>query len=490
MQDLLSASTPSSDEAQYPHLFDGFDVDNQTGFMPPDPPVSRLPFPWTLWEDVLDEAIHRKLQLGEKSGLTRGEEEESEMWRRCVRELPIKPISHSLASSEALLRRAHLVLGWTMHFYVHTLPPTSPIRIPPPISIPLLQVSEKLQLPPVLTYSDVVLYNWRSIDTDANDDDDDASQAPSASSWTHPGISLATPLRINTTFTSTPDESKFYLTSARMELRGVEALSLMRSIIHEISISDDNSVRRVTTNLTNMKDVIRDVKELMMDVRSGVGFETFYRDIRPWFRGQDSSASNQGRMWVFGGLEEWNEGVDEYNLRLDIDGDLKTYTYPPLLRRERLIQPTDLSGSSTGQSALIQIFDIFLGVCSAAKEEMGVLTKMQKYMPRHHRAFLSYLMSTEHKVQEFVLRGKDDDRVNHIGTGTNLGGNEERDALRSAYYDARNTLKQLRTEHLVIVAQYILAPARRESTGGSPGTKGTGGTDTFKFLKSIRDLTT
>ncbi|KAG7089182.1 hypothetical protein E1B28_010884 [Marasmius oreades] len=62
----------------------------------------------------------------------------------------------------ALSRRAHLVLTFLLSFYVHTLPPDVPILIPKALSIPLLQVSRYLVMPPVVTYSDTVLYNWNT----------------------------------------------------------------------------------------------------------------------------------------------------------------------------------------------------------------------------------------------------------------------------------------------------------------------------------------
>jgi len=47
-----------------------FDVDTRTGFMPPDPPLSRLPEQWDLWETTLEAAMQTKLQLAVKPGLT------------------------------------------------------------------------------------------------------------------------------------------------------------------------------------------------------------------------------------------------------------------------------------------------------------------------------------------------------------------------------------------------------------------------------------
>ena len=64
-----------------------FDVDTRTGFMPPQPPVSRLPDSWQPWEEVLDDAMLSRLQLGDKKDLPKEDEVRSAVWRARVREV-------------------------------------------------------------------------------------------------------------------------------------------------------------------------------------------------------------------------------------------------------------------------------------------------------------------------------------------------------------------------------------------------------------------
>jgi indoleamine 2,3-dioxygenase len=380
--------------------------------------------------------------------------------------LPILPITE-LKKSEVLLRRAHHVLGWIMHFYIHSLPPRTPIRIPPPLTLPLLQVSAQLQLPPVLTYSDDVLYNWYIPNSD---------EIPTHTS----------PLRCQTLFTSTKDEAEFYLVSARIELRGVDALELMRITMDEAFVGDDIAARRITTYLRDLAGVIRDLARILSSVKGGCDPDVFYRDVRPWFRGEDSiSSSSSGeeekRKWVFEGME-----MDE-----------------------TLTEPTELSGPSAGQSSLIHALDAFLGVdrYSHSKEFAGsfpsttstqtssksaFLQRMQLYMPRHHRAFLTHLSNNPRPLREVVL---------------SLTKSGEHPGLMEAYNESVRALKEFRDLHMVIVALYIVGPAKRarerereraaavgEGGGEGEGTrrrplKGTGGTDLVKFLKGVRDQT-
>ncbi|KAK7027245.1 hypothetical protein VNI00_015334 [Paramarasmius palmivorus] len=425
-----------------------FDVDNRSGFMPPHPPVARLPSEWEAWEQVLDAAIAERLQLGAKPGLSIREREQSALWRARVQELPILPTTE-LRTSEVILRRSHLVLAWIMHFYIHTIPIDEPIAIPPPVTIPLLQICAHLQLPPVLTYSDDVLYNW-------------ALKTPSSAI-----VPALDNLRCQTLFTGLRDEEEFYLTSARIELRGVEALELMRATMDEAFVGDDIAIRRITGFLHRLAKVIGELKSLLLAVRKGCDPEVFYNEIRPWFKGADSDSPNSDRKWIFEGLDQ----------------------------DPSLSEPQELSGPSAGQSSLIHALDIFLGVeqyshsstitgssdpSEAEKEEaksrkQAFLNRMQLYMPRHHRNFLNHLRSNPRPLRDIVTSSRDS-------------------KLLDAYNQSVAALKEFRDAHIIIVTLYIIGPARRakqleRKEEEKAELKGTGGTNLVKFLKDVRDGT-
>ncbi|KAI5985204.1 Indoleamine 2,3-dioxygenase [Pisolithus marmoratus] len=407
-----------------------FDVDTRTGFMPPDPPIRRLPEQWEPWEAILEKAMRARLQLTIKQGITNEEMRMSDSWRLEVRELPTLPIED--LTSEILLRRAHHVLAFIMHFYIHTLPQTAPIVVPASISIPLLKVSRRLQLPPIATYSDAVLYNW------------ELKEAPSTSEMeTEPEWALdLRKLKSQDLFTGTRDEEEFFLSSARIELRGVEALELMRASMDEMFVGDDIAVRRITPYLTRLAEVVQALTSLLMDVRKGCDPDVFYHLVRPWFRGQDSDPGERKRTF---------EGIAEY-----------------------------LSGPSAGQSALIHALDIFLGLDNCASETSTtisgkadartLLRRMQIYMPRHHRAFLRHLSANPFPIRDFVQTKSPE--------------------LIEAYNQAVCAVKGFRDAHIRIVALYIIAPANRERAEDTGGfLKGTGGTHLAQFLKGVRDKT-
>jgi len=61
-----------------------FDVDDRTGFMPPIPPLTRLPSEWETWEATLDSALTKRLKLYNGPGTTDDDRAESAAWRENV----------------------------------------------------------------------------------------------------------------------------------------------------------------------------------------------------------------------------------------------------------------------------------------------------------------------------------------------------------------------------------------------------------------------
>lgn len=335
-----------------------------------------------------------------------------------------------------------------MHYYIYTQSEDIQPIIPRGITIPLLRVCQQLLLPPIMTYSDNVLYNWALIQPQPPTPDRTDLEAllfPLSASSAASAPALDN-LRCLTTFTGTHDEEEFYLASARIEFRGVEVLEIMRETMDEAFVGDNTALRRITSYLQKLSIVIKDLAKLLADVREGCDPEFFYNQIRPWVKGQDSSPTSA--KWVFEGIEE----------------------------DPTLVRPTELSGPSAGQSSLISALDIFLGVShgnNLTAEQF--LKRMRMYMPRHHRNFLRHIENNPRP-----LKGLVDANRNHPG-------------LLDAFNASVESLKEFRDTHVKIVAIYIAAPARRAlerlgQTGGGT-VKGTGGTDAMSFVKSTRDDT-
>ena len=64
-----------------------FDVDNRTGFMPPQPPLVRLPTEWETWEAILDSALTSRLKLYNGPATTDDDRTKSAVWRERARKV-------------------------------------------------------------------------------------------------------------------------------------------------------------------------------------------------------------------------------------------------------------------------------------------------------------------------------------------------------------------------------------------------------------------
>ncbi|CRK41903.1 hypothetical protein BN1723_018919, partial [Verticillium longisporum] len=106
------------------------------GFLPDVLPLTRLPDPYyNKWEAVVSNL--QALIL-------------SRRLRSVVDRLPV--LSTIGLEHEAEWRRAYSLLCFMAHGYVWGGDQPSD-HLPPPITVPLLQVSEHLELPPVATYA-------------------------------------------------------------------------------------------------------------------------------------------------------------------------------------------------------------------------------------------------------------------------------------------------------------------------------------------------
>lgn len=64
-----------------------FDVDGMTGFMPPLPPLSRLPELFHAWEELLADAISRNLKASDMATHTEKDAANSVEWRYSVEQV-------------------------------------------------------------------------------------------------------------------------------------------------------------------------------------------------------------------------------------------------------------------------------------------------------------------------------------------------------------------------------------------------------------------
>ncbi|KNZ48703.1 hypothetical protein VP01_546g4 [Puccinia sorghi] len=420
-----------------------FDVDVRSGFLSPLPPLPKISD--TLYQPW-EEALENITKLISKDSHQVSRHAEIAKWKKYIAsELPLLNMD-SLRNEIVELRRAHLVLAFLTHAFVHSLSfnqqPSlnhpQDVIIPLSLAIPLFGISRALDMPPVLTYADTVLYNW---------------------SFRDPALGFTSEnIEIPTTFTRTDSERHFFKTSVLVEALGPGCLKLMRSSLDEAFMEDETSVKRIANNLGRLAKQIDRISQVLSEVRAGCDPRTFYWEIRPWFVG--------GR-WKWEGVvsEESNQVMKQ-----------------PLDEQSQWAV-TDFGGPSAGQSTLIHAIDVFLGVdhhpnaqeiTSGIHDEETFMQRMSTYMPHHHRLFLKQLYracSTEpdhvNLIRSIVM--------NHQHQVFKSGPNN----LKENYNLCIQSLENLRKTHTKIVSLFIICqknslppshPSALNSINPSPST--------------------
>jgi sulfite reductase alpha subunit-like flavoprotein len=138
--------------AEHGHENLGF-LSSVHGYMPADLPRATLPRAYEAWDQLAAELpeLYRSLRL-----------------RRACDALPVLPADVANLPDDALLRAA-LILGAVSHAYRY-VETSLPERQPAALSVPWAEVRTRLgRSHAVLTYQDLIVYNWRLLDPTRTD---------------------------------------------------------------------------------------------------------------------------------------------------------------------------------------------------------------------------------------------------------------------------------------------------------------------------------
>ncbi|KAI5958437.1 BNA2 [Candida margitis] len=393
---------------------EAYDVGPHSGFLPSTLPLERLPQKYYKpWEEIISNLqallITRKI-------------------RDVVNKLPNLSTGH--LENERELQRAYQVLGFIAHAYIWgTNEPVD--KLPPQIAEPWISVSSKLGLPPIGTYSGLVLYNFKKIDKDGD-------------------FSLDNLTTINT-FTGSIDESWFYLVSIYFERKG--SLSIYTGM-EALKCAERGQTKQLIENLQQLAESIDILGSTLLRMEEMCDPHIFYFRIRPYLAGWQNMASVGLEKGVYYGNEK----------------TARSY-----------------AGGSNAQSSLPQFLDIILGIRHFATGDLtadnSFLNEMRQYMPKKHREFLEALEPYTSTIRDFVSSQHNEELTLAY------------DACLAMLKSFRDKHIQIVTRYVVLQAKKVnkmgsgstLRSGLARSKQGEE--KGTGGTSLLPFLKQCRDET-
>ncbi|XP_022619425.1 indoleamine 2,3-dioxygenase 2-like [Seriola dumerili] len=307
--------------------FDAFDISEEFGFLLEEP-LTNLPDYYRVWMDLANNLTHliksRKL-------------------RDLVHEMPV--LIPNLLNDHRELSLAHLALGFISMGYVWQEGQHAPAQVlPKALAVPYWLISRRLGLPPILTYADSVLSNWKLRDPTGN-------------------MEIG---NMDLIFSFPGGEScrGFFIVSLLVELAASSGIVGALEVMHAMKSSD---VAGIQNGLVKVTQSLKKMKETFKLMHNHVDPTAFHGTLRIFVSGwRDNPMLPNGLLY---------EGVST--------------------------EPMFLSGGSAAQSSAIQCFDALL--CIQHEDETGAfLTRMRDYMPPAHCQLIETL-SARPSLRDLIL---------------------------------------------------------------------------------------
>ncbi|XP_042358753.1 indoleamine 2,3-dioxygenase 2-like [Plectropomus leopardus] len=307
--------------------FDAFDISEELGFLLEEP-LTNLPDYYRVWLDLANNLTHLI---------------ESRKLRDLVHKMPV--LSPDLLNNHRELRLAHLALAFISMGYVWQEGQRAPAQIlPKALAWPLWLVSRRLGLPPILTYADSVLANWK-----LRDPTGDMEIGNMDLIFSFPGGETC---------------RGFFMVSLLVEMAASSGITGALEVMHTMKISDPIGIQK---GLAKVTQSLKKMKETFKLMHNHVDPTAFHGTLRIFVSGwRDNPMLPRGLLY---------EGVSN--------------------------EPILLSGGSAAQSSTIQCFDALL--CIQHEDETGAfLTRMRDYMPPAHRQLIETLSDCP-SLRDFIL---------------------------------------------------------------------------------------
>lgn len=288
-----------------------YDVSPTRGFLPKQDPCVRLSPHFQCWEEYARE-MPALLAAG-KFGTH-------------VNTMPVVS-ARQLPDTELAL--AHTRLAFMLHGYMRECQQKNMERIlvPSCLGLPLVEISNRIGLPPVLSYSPYGLHNWRRLDQNGP-------------------IALGN-LAVLQNFLGGLDETWFILVHVEIEAHAGEAIW---AVIRAQEAAKRGDLVKVACWLRVMAEAQQRMYETLCRMPEGCDPYIYYRRVRPYLFVPENV--------VFDGMP------------ITVDA------------------PRPFRGETGAQSTIAPLFDAVLGVTHEPSELSDHLIEMRWYMPPKHRALL------------------------------------------------------------------------------------------------------
>ena len=277
-----------------------FDISEDTGFIPQDPPLKRLPPYFQPWEDVAEglSQLLKKKQL-----------------RNAVDELPVLEFSENTLHSNEEWRRALVILSGIFQGYLWQEGEAGvPTKVPTKLAVPFNALSSRIGVKPVITYASCVLYNWGLRD----------SSLPKTEENLYALIN----------HTGTDDESWFFMVHVLMELKAAPAIKAIADIIAARTEGDKDGI---VCGLVIMESTLRSLTILIHSkFQEKCDPKIFFTVIRPYLCGtKGCDAFPNGVLY---------EGVDSERLQFRGASGVQTSIFQSidaLMGTQHEVEPAD-----------------------------------------------------------------------------------------------------------------------------------------------------
>ncbi|RLV88377.1 Indoleamine 23-dioxygenase [Meyerozyma sp. JA9] len=409
-----------------------YDVFPDTGFLPQEFPLERLPQAYYQpWEDLVNNLP--ALILAKKI-------------RPLIDQMP--KLDTSQLANEREYRRAYQVLGFLTHAYIWGVNEPRD-TLPAQVAEPMLAVADHLRLPPLATYASLCLWNFKPI------------MKTGANLWDLDNLTT-----INT-FTGSIDESWFYLVSIFFEMKGSFAIKAGMAAIE--GTQQDNPAK-VQTSLENLAESIDALGSVMMRMEEMCDPHVFYFRIRPYFAGW----KNMG-----------DAGLTKGGIFYEPESTPRAYAGGSNAQSS-LIQLFDIllgvKHYSTGERPMPTSQE----ASSTEGPENAFMDEMKTYMPGKHQDFLQKVQQ-DAKIRDYVFAHKDSHPALVLSYDACL-------AMLKSFRDkhiqivTRYIVLQAKSSAKMGSSMTLRSGLAKSKKSGAEA-KGTGGTALLPFLKQCRDET-